>query len=822
MPVIISPTVQSRWKDCFASSPRVRLTLRTNGEEETKVLTPQNAMVKAGFVAPTVAPTGTIAGAGINGYVVYRYVYASSRYPFVDNAVTGGGEVWPRSSPSPASAVIHPVNDTVTLTVTKTTRSDVDWIWIYRTAIKTTSAEAATDGDAGQMFYIGRVVNDGIAGTTTYADSSATDTTELLELDNYPAPTTQFCIFDGVASWYAIGNFSFDYEVTLNSTSSIVLTGFTAWFSGRDGQTATFDGITTGGYDGRGSFYWKWVSATTAALYSDADLTSLIVVPFNGTTKIHIKGNASTLYRSKPLNPFSWGETDDTFVTEGNVTSVIRDPHLFVVKFGAGETTAMSLVGDDSYLVLSFEQPVGMIRLALDQADTDAFALTAKDIDTTSSIASHFSQVLARSGGNTLLAGVDVSNFDIVSTGGDNASTISDMVFATMRALYPDPAACRLFHSVYDSKTELTAFWIKTKTLGSNLIDTCLLLHAPTGRWSIMPDQQVSESASIFDPETKSSFTMLGTENGAICTGFDTSTFTNILGAAAWTRGTITQSGNNLTMPNVFSAPLSVENTSGTIWNIVHTGEKLPVGATVNFSIGGVIVASLAVLSAAAGASFTVNTAVNIALALYSLDASTANGLWMYVVPSSQTEAHYWVRLAAGVSTFALNTWTPTYIYDELAVSGFSTLTEAGAAFLEPIATEGDIELTTEDLITLTVEGEILSNATGFIGCIPCRHRRYFDLDEPTKAKNLVEAWATMANVGTHYARVFQEFDSAFIANYRFQLLQTKRSDGTASIAWETKTSVPAALQLSFGFEILECGFNQYKNFNYVLQFRGL
>lgn len=805
MPVIISPTVQSRWKDCFASSPRVRLTLRTNGEEETKVLTPQNAMVKAGFVAPTVAPTGTIAGVGINGYVVYRYVYASSRYPFVDNAVTGGGEVWPRSSPSPASAVIHPVNDTVTLTVTKTTRSDVDWIWIYRTAIKTTSAEAATDGDAGQMFYIGRVANDGIAGTTTYADSSATDTTELLELDNYPAPTTQFCIFDGVASWYAIGNFSFDYEVTLNSTSSVVLTGFSAWFSGRDGQTATFDGITTGGYDGRGSFYWKWTSATTAALYSDADLAVLIVAPFNGTTKIHIKGNASTLYRSKPLNPFSWGETDDTFVTEGNVTSVIRDPHLFVVKFGAGETTAMSLVGDDSYLVLSFEQPVGMIRLALDQADTDAFALTAKDIDTTSSIASHFSQVLARSGGNTLLAGVDASNFDIVSTGGDNASTISDMVFATLRALYPDTAACRLFHSVYDSKTELTAFWIKTKTLGSNLIDTCLLLHAPTGRWSLMPDQQVSESASIFDPETKSSFTMLGTENGQICTGFDTSTFTNLLGAAGWTKGIITQTGNNLTIPNVFSTVFAADNVSGTLWRISQTAtaEKMPVGATVNLSDGATIIASLPVLlitriftGAAYRWTFTVDTAVDLSVAEgYSLDASAGNGVWMYVVPVSQTEAHHWVRLMAGVSTFASNTWTPDYIYNENETVGFASLTL------------GNYALTSE---------------TGFAGCIPCRHRRYFDLDEPTKAKNLVEAWATMANVGTHYARVFQEFDSAFIANYRFQLLQTKRSDGTSSIAWETKTSVPAALQLSFGFELLECGFGQYKNFNYVLQFRGL
>lgn len=805
MPAILSSSVQSRWKDCFAPSPRVRLTLRTNGEEEGQVITPQNAMVKAGFVAPTATPTVASGGAGNltnNTFCGYRYVYASSAYPFVDNAVTGGGELWPRSSPSPASATFSITGGAkqLVVTVTKTTRSDVDWIWLYRTALKTTSAEASAASAAGEMFYVGRVANDGIAGTTTYTDSTLVDTSELLELDNYVAPTMQFCIFDGT-QWFGIGNFSFDYEVTLNSTSTVTLTGWTAWFSGRDGQTATFDGLTTGGYDGRGSFYFKWVTATTATMYSDAALTTPILVLLTGTTKIHLKGQATTLYRSKPLNPFSWGQTDVTFNADGSTTSVASE---YAIKFGAGSCSAMSLVGNDSYLILSFEEPTSMVRLALDQSDSDAFALTAKDIDTQSGFGSHFSQVLARNEGRSMLSGVDGSSFDLIATGGDSAQPISDAVFQTMRSLYPDATASRLFHSVYDSQTELTAFWLKTKALGTNLIDTCLLLHGPTGRWSLMPDQQVSASATIYDPVTRSNFTMLGLENGYLCTGFDIGTFTNILEGAEWALGLLTQSTNDLTIPNVLTTATSIAVVSGTTWLVTAVTGKARVGLGISLSFYDVsnvlqgvgTVTAIALVQALAGDyyTFTVTSAAVLTSAIkYSLHASNANGLWMYVVPVSQTAANRWVRLAAGASTATTHTWTPDYIYEEEDTSGYATLSAFGTS---------------------------LTGATGYAGCIPCRHRRYFDLDEPTKTKALAEAWATMQNVGTHYCRVFEEFDTALVQGNRFQLGQKQKANGNVSLAWNAQTTVPSSLQVSFGFELLEMGYRQFKNYNYVLMFR--
>src|SRR5688572_1798806 len=150
MPSIIATGGQRRWKNSYASSSEAKLTLCVNGEEEASVITPQGSIVQAGFDAPEIAPTVSLGGAGNVpvGYYWYRYVYASSRYPFVANAVTGGGELWPRSNPSDGDNIqVTPSTQQVNVLVTYTTRSDVDWIWVYRTAVQTTAAlaEAAND-----------------------------------------------------------------------------------------------------------------------------------------------------------------------------------------------------------------------------------------------------------------------------------------------------------------------------------------------------------------------------------------------------------------------------------------------------------------------------------------------------------------------------------------------------------------------------------------------------------------------------------------------------------------------------------------------------
>src|SRR4051812_25854637 len=106
MSATLSTSNQTRWKDSFAASGKVGLTLRANGEEPVQVFTQDRQLVAAGFDAPTVAPTVADGGAGslTAGYVAYAYCYASSNYANVEALVAAGGEEWPKSNPSPASA----------------------------------------------------------------------------------------------------------------------------------------------------------------------------------------------------------------------------------------------------------------------------------------------------------------------------------------------------------------------------------------------------------------------------------------------------------------------------------------------------------------------------------------------------------------------------------------------------------------------------------------------------------------------------------------------------------------------------------------------
>src|SRR5262245_18736510 len=122
MPNVISTGGQTRVPNSYADSADARLMLRVNGEETGVVITPAGDVVQAGFDAPTVTPTVANIGAGNvpEGYYVYRSVYASSRYPFVQNAVTGGGEQWPRSNPSNPSSTFQVTGGTKNVGVTVT------------------------------------------------------------------------------------------------------------------------------------------------------------------------------------------------------------------------------------------------------------------------------------------------------------------------------------------------------------------------------------------------------------------------------------------------------------------------------------------------------------------------------------------------------------------------------------------------------------------------------------------------------------------------------------------------------------------------------
>jgi hypothetical protein len=515
MSSVISENGQTRYKNGYASSSEAKLTLRVNGEEEAVVITPSGSVVQAGFDAPTAAAVISDGGAGSvpEGYYVYRYCYASSRYPFVANDVTAGGEEWPRSSPSDSSNTLQVTGGTrqVTVQVTYTTRSDVDWIFIYRTSAQTTAANAEAQDAAGNLFYVGRLANNTAGGTGTFTDNEVADTTEAMDLDNYVCPLFRLTLFDGFY-WWGFGNTVLTTVVTLDGTTTFSIdtaqSDVDAWFSGRDGYTINFYGITTGGYDGRGNYYFKRVTATTGQAFVGSDLVTPATIPATGTTTAYLTAPSTTLYRSKRLNPFSWGFTE---VTNTN----IQIPQLFALRIGGGIGTGLALIPNERILKLDTEGPQKSFALDLNAADDPAFLSTLRTLDEAQSTSSQYSQFPMRdANGLTVLASVNAKAFQFLTADGQSQIPIGDNVRETLARMVNDGTNPDFYHGFYDYRTELNCFCIKTSD-SPFACDTMIFQHAPTGKWG-MRSVPLSASATIYDPVERDHFTIVGNEGGQL------------------------------------------------------------------------------------------------------------------------------------------------------------------------------------------------------------------------------------------------------------------------------------------------------------------
>lgn len=518
MSLILSTTNQSRWPDCFAPSAKVGLTVRSNGEERVLVYTDQRELVQAGFDPPAVAPAITDSGAGSlgAGFVVYRYCYASSIYPNVEAVETSGGEVWPKSNPSPVSAVYTvAANKANNVRVTKTTRSDVDEILIYRTSILPTSAEAVTAGDAGNLNFVGSLGNDGIAGTAVFNDN-VTAPQEQLEIDNFVASQFWKCVYED-PFWWGVGNPDLNVAVTLNGTIAITAAS-NVFFSGRQNQFVVFDGINSGGFDGQGTYYFRYLSANVANVSAAVD-GAAAVIGATGTTTMRVRGYAGTLYRSKARNPFAWGFTE---YQAGDGGSIIRVPQQFAFPLG-GHACAIAVLPDARLLKIDVENPSTCYTLNLNLAGSDGFEASKRTIDKQYVCSSHHAQFVTRfPSGETMLTGIDSANTSIIKASPSNQSPMGDEVFQTMFSMVRTGDNPRLYHGLYDPNVELSVWWIKTATDVGNLmsIDTALCFHGPSGQWSIVRDLDVTASASVFDPVTLSTITLIGTATGQIAQAF--------------------------------------------------------------------------------------------------------------------------------------------------------------------------------------------------------------------------------------------------------------------------------------------------------------
>ena len=806
---IIATDVQNRYKDSYSSSAQVKLTLRTNGEEQGDIVTPQGEMYQAGFAKPTVAPTMALGAAGnVTGVYYYAYAYASSKYNWVENDVTvNGGELWPRSNPSAVSvASITATADKVIVTVTKTTRSDVDFIIIYRTQDGLSAADALAAKEAGELYCVGAAGNDGIAGTTTYTDDSAVNTGEILELDNYICPLFRFNVFDGTY-WWGFANTEFSEDVVIDGTTSVALVDTTlSWFSGRDASVCTFDGVISGGFDGKGSFYFKRETATSATLWLDSELTVSAAVSAAGTTAIRIQTNPTTLYKSKARNPFSWGRTTTLF--NGNDQTSV--PELWAFKVGGGQGSGLAIIPNENVLKLDCENPSKCYAFDLTAADDDSFPSTQRVLDDSYSTSSQFSQFAARlQTGQTVLASTDGKTNQIMQADSGSQIPIGTNAIRTLGNLVTRNNATEFYHGIFDGYTELNCWWVNAieSNLGSETYRTLvprithlIYQHAPTGKWGVMPDFDVLCSATIYDPVERTNYTFVGDQSGNICKAFVKGVYGNKVSTESFKHGAVLSGSaygfttSTYTLINQVVTTL-IDGTgtiSGTLSNYV-VGDVVNIQRPAQSDIKGVV-ASIAGVANLTDITY-LNDGSDYLVASFTISGVITKGMNMSPAPIGPS---WWLlRSADGAS----NVWTKGYA-DRTGVSG--------RLYVDQNLTE------ISDVPQVTVD----STFKWYSGVNPCQIRRYFDVGEPEKSKRLIELWATQQNVDTataaQFVRFYQEYETSVATS--LQLWRDEKPNGSNSNVYLNKNQIPSDILNSFGIEFIELGYQQYQLMNFTLK----
>lgn len=542
VPIIVSSNISKRTKPTFASSAVVGLTVRATGEEETQVLDHHGNMFPASIYEPTVAPTiGYSTGGSVtpNKRVAYRYVYAATnRYPMVENAVSMDGMLSPRSQPSPWVVADTTGGNRIVLTIPHAPagRLDIDEIWVFRTeyfedsAAGTTLAETAAE--AGQIFYIGKIATiSGFPGNVTYNDDREITSTDQLELDNFAAPTFWLVWYDD-PYWYGFGNLPFEADVTWATDGSFTLdTPNEKWFTGRNGQDLRFIGVNVGGYDGLGTFKFKWVSATTGQTVDEEgnDLAFNIATPA-GSGIATLQGPATTLYRSKRRNPFAWGTT----VTVGEQRVSAQN----VFRVGGGHGTAIFSLPNLPYLILSTEGPAAMYSLDLRTAGTDAFEGSKFTLSRQYSVSSHWSQFVATRGdGSTVMWGLDAKNFAILECDGNSVRVVSNKVSKTLRTISTNISKQLMSHGAYDSFHQINCIWFPTAN-ASTPCNFLIFQHVPTGSWFFCDEHDIICSAAFNDPKVNTNKIFVGTEAGLLGQAFVDGRYNNWLPVTGGYRGT--------------------------------------------------------------------------------------------------------------------------------------------------------------------------------------------------------------------------------------------------------------------------------------------
>lgn len=850
MPVTVATTTQTYWKDCWAPSSQVNLTLRSNGEEGVQVFTTTYTLVPAGMPTPTVAATiadGGSSGGLVAGNYVYLYVYASSAYPSVEADTTAGGNEWPKGQPSPVSLVYsNTASHKINVTVTTSQRADIDKILIYRNADPTITDLTYLQivEQAGQVFYVGFVENNPAVGTVTFTDA-VTSLQEELEVDNFAAPQFWKCVYID-PYWYGIGNPDLAVPVTIDASGNLTATSV-AFFSGRNGQLVTFDGINVGGFDGVGTFYYLYNTPTVCFVSVSADLSSQDFPGYVGTTTMRVRGFAGTLYRSKARNPFAWGYTQ--YQSAGSAQ--VRVTQQFAQEVG-GYGVAMAVLPVNRQLKIDMERPSRCYAIDVSVPLESNFQQATRLLDSRYIVTAHDSQFPCLVGGTgTALRGFDTSNFAIVQSDSNDQAPISDEVFQTLRTAVTANNYGRQFHGVFDPNTELSAFWFKQSIDPDNLItiDSCLLYHGPTGMWSFLRDLDVTASVSVYDPVQLQELTLIGTASGQICQAFVPGTYSNgysahvtVIANPIYCSYTITVNTAGISIideyVDVYSTPLGVDRFYWAEINRATNPPPVPSGGRLFrclLSVGAhnsttAIAATLATaMRTQAGypsATSVTNVVTATAIADGDLPAppagSTAPVTIVQTNPGSPTGQ---LTTSASVLTnlvfppFMVGTWglysNPDGTGEQwFRVSGVN-MTSSNIIFTDLWFNPNTLEMLDYASPSVAVGGLLT------YGLIDCEGQTYFQPSD-TVSGTRIELWATEQNVDTanQWVRLYSQF-SATEYGSPFQLVQLPLDGGTPSANWTTSNKVPTTLVPQFGIRFIERGYGDFTMMSFTLLGKG-
>lgn len=543
MPSILISGLQNRVKNSAAYAQEIGLMLISNSEELPYLLSQQGEKITAGILSPVDIPTVADNGTGnlTNGdYAVYQIVFvAENAFPLVAAKIYG--------NPGPESAVYNITgsgNRQTTVTFQGSANPIVTHAYLFRTALQTTSALAQTAADAGLLNFIDKVAN--ATGTLTINDNLLSALgNEPIQLINFTTPQFAFCVWDGNYFW-GFGCLPFTAQASWATNGILTLStpSTDQFYGGRNGQFITFDGITTGGIDGRGTFLFQQTGSSTgqATVLNGSDAT----LPTATAGTIVIVGATANLFRSGYRNPFQWGYMQNV--------GGIYVPNIWQLKVSGSLGTAIAIIPDQQLLKLDMEFPALCVTYILQTASTDVFQTTQRQVSRLYSITSHFSQFFAIAGGRQVLWGMDYKNLAIVQCDGYTQVPISGPVSIILRALTKNRSLQLQCHGVYDPVTEINAMWLSTSNVDSGNapfnFDLCVYQHAPTGYWGIIADYGILCSAAIEDPNTSQRNILVGAENGFLGKAFDITTNGNFLPPNSLWYGTI----NNATATSITRA----------------------------------------------------------------------------------------------------------------------------------------------------------------------------------------------------------------------------------------------------------------------------